>query len=75
MYHLTHKENIEETTELLIKLERLSLTLQILWKCVVQNIPLRGHRDSAKNDAELAENDGNIMAKSWQKGKKPCQPN
>ena len=31
---------------------------------VIQNISLRGHRDSVKNDAELAEGDGNIIAYS-----------
>ena len=60
--HLTDKENIEETKEVLRKPGRLSLLLQILWNCVIQNVRLRGHRGSVKNDAELAESDCNIMA-------------
>ena len=34
-----------------------------------QNIPLRGHNDSSKNDAELTESDltnfGNLVKLSW----------
>ena len=36
---------------------------------MLQNIPLRGHRDSAKNGEELAENDltnlGNLVELLW----------
>ena len=36
---------------------------------MLQNIPLRGHNDSAKNDAELAESDvtnfGNLAEVLW----------
>ena len=36
---------------------------------MLQNIPLRGHRDSAKNDEELAENEltnlGNLVELLW----------
>ena len=53
--HLRDKENIAKTKEVLRKPGRLSLLLQILWNCVIHNIPLRGHRGSVKNDAELAE--------------------
>ena len=63
VFHLTHKVSIEETKEVLRKLGRLSLPLPslVLWNCVIQNTPLRGHRNRVKNDAELAESDGNIM--------------
>ena len=47
-FHLTHKENIEKTKELLRKPGKLSLPFWIQRNCVPQNIPLRGHRDSAK---------------------------
>ena len=47
-FHLTHKENIEKTKELLRKPGKLSLPFWIQGNCVPQNIPLRGHRDSAK---------------------------
>ena len=60
--HLTDQENIEETKEVLRKPGRLSLLLQILWNCAIQNVRLRGHRGSVTNDAELAESDCNIMA-------------
>ena len=61
VFHLTHKENTEETKEVLRKLRTLSLPLKILWNCLIQNISLRGHRDSVKNDAEMAESDGNTI--------------
>ena len=35
----------------------LSLPLQILRNCGRQNITLTGHRDSAKNDAEVGKSD------------------
>ena len=34
---------------------RLSLPFNIPWNCLPQNVPLRGHRDSAKNDEKLVE--------------------
>ena len=62
VFHLTHEINIEETKVVLRKPGRLSFSLYILWDCVIQNIPLKGHRDSVKNDAELAQHDYNIIA-------------
>ena len=38
--------------------------LMYIYIFVIQNISLRGHRDRVKNDAELAEGDGNIIAYS-----------
>ena len=64
VFHLAHEINIEETKVVLRKPGRLSSSLYILWDCVIQNIPLRGHRDSVRNDAELAEHGYNIMAYS-----------
>ena len=57
MFYLTQRGNIEEIKEVLRKLLGLSLPNRL-----IQNIPLSGHRDSVKKDAELAERDGNIMA-------------
>ena len=61
VFHLTQEENIEETKEVLRKPGRLSFSLSLLWSNVIQIIAMRGHRDSAKNDAELTESDCNIM--------------
>ena len=50
---------------MLIKPGKLSLPMQILWNRVLQNIPLRGHKDSPKNDPEVGKSDltnsGNLV--------------
>ena len=70
VFHLTHKENIEKAKEALKKQgEGLILSLWILW-----NYVLSGHNDSAKNDAEFAENDvtnfGNLVELLWHRVKR-----
>ena len=69
VFDLTHKENIEKNKEALRKPVGLSFPLWILWNCLLQNIPLRGHNDIAGNDAELAESDltnfGNLVELLW----------
>ena len=57
VFHLTYKENIKKSKEVLRKPGNLSLPLQILLNCVPQNIPLARHRDSGKNDPELGKSD------------------
>ena len=58
-FNLTHQESIKKTKEVLRKVGKLSLPLQILWNCVCQNIQLRGHNDSGKSDIGLGKVDLN----------------
>ena len=71
MFHLTHKETVEETEEALRKTREAITPIIHIVNCVIKNIPQRGHRESVKNYAELAESDGNIIVKSGRREQKP----